>query len=70
MALFGPPAMSPFAPIGGIADVDVLRLNLLAPDTVEMILDERQPAGLQVEQFRCLLLRNRRFSKCLEVSFG
>jgi hypothetical protein len=31
---------------------DVLRLTLLAPDIVEMILDGRQPRGLQLEQLR------------------
>jgi hypothetical protein len=31
---------------------DVLRLNLLAPDIIEMILDGRQPPGLQFEQLR------------------
>jgi hypothetical protein len=31
---------------------DVLRLNLLAPDIVEMILDGRQPPALQVEKLR------------------
>jgi hypothetical protein len=31
---------------------DVLRLTLLAPDIVEMILDGRQPPGLQFEQLR------------------
>src|SRR3954447_1590183 len=31
---------------------DVLRLNLLAPDIVEMILDGRQPRGLQFEELR------------------
>ena len=31
---------------------DVLRLNLLAPDIVELILDGRQPPGLQFEQLR------------------
>jgi hypothetical protein len=31
---------------------DVLRLTLLAPDIIEMILDGRQPPGLQFEQFR------------------
>src|SRR5436190_16217571 len=31
---------------------DVLRLNLLAPDLIEMILDGRQPPGLQFEQLR------------------
>jgi hypothetical protein len=31
---------------------DVLRLTLLAPDIVEMILDGRQPPGLQFAQFR------------------
>ena len=31
---------------------DVLRLTLLAPDTIEMILDGRQPRGLQFEQLR------------------
>jgi hypothetical protein len=31
---------------------DVLRLNLLAPDIIEMILDGRQPPGLQFDQFR------------------
>jgi hypothetical protein len=31
---------------------DVLRLTLLAPDIVEMILDGRQPPGLQFQQFR------------------
>jgi hypothetical protein len=29
---------------------DVLRLTLLAPDIIEMILDGRQPRGLQFEQ--------------------
>jgi hypothetical protein len=40
------------AAIGGIADVEVLRLTLLAPDIIEMILDGRQPPGLQFEQLR------------------
>jgi hypothetical protein len=40
------------AAIGGIADVDVLRLTLLAPDIIEMILDGRQPPSLQFEQLR------------------
>ena len=31
---------------------DLLRLNLLAPDIIEMILDGRQPPGLQFEQLR------------------
>lgn len=31
---------------------DVLRLTLLAPDIVEMILDGRQPPGLQFEALR------------------
>ncbi len=31
---------------------DVLRLTLLAPDIVEVILDGRQPPGLQFEQLR------------------
>ena len=31
---------------------DVLRLTLLAPDIIEMILDGRQPPGLQFEQLR------------------
>jgi hypothetical protein len=31
---------------------DVLRLPLLAPDIIEMILDGRQPRGLQFEQLR------------------
>jgi hypothetical protein len=31
---------------------DVMRLNLLAPDIIEMILDGRQPPGLQFEQLR------------------
>jgi hypothetical protein len=31
---------------------DVLRLTLLAPDIIEMILDGRQPRGLQFEQLR------------------
>jgi hypothetical protein len=30
----------------------VLRLTLLAPDIAEMILDGRQPSGLQFEQLR------------------
>jgi len=30
----------------------VLRLNLLAPDIIEMILDGRQPPELQFQQFR------------------
>jgi hypothetical protein len=38
--------------MGGIANVDVLRLTLLAPDIVEMILDGRQSPGLQFEQLR------------------
>ena len=31
---------------------DVLRLTLLAPDIIEMVLDGRQPPGLQFEQVR------------------
>lgn len=31
---------------------DVLRLNLLAPDIVEMVLDGRQPPALQFEKLR------------------
>src|SRR3954454_6742511 len=31
---------------------DVLRLNLLAPDIIEMILDGRQPPTLQLEKLR------------------
>jgi hypothetical protein len=31
---------------------DVLRLTLLAPDMIEMILDGRQPPGLQFERLR------------------
>jgi hypothetical protein len=31
---------------------DVLRLNLLAPDIIEMILDGRHPSGLQFNQLR------------------
>ena len=31
---------------------DVLRLTLLAPDIIEMILDGRQPPGLQFERLR------------------
>lgn len=31
---------------------DVLRLTLLAPDIIEMILDGRQPLGIQFEQLR------------------
>jgi hypothetical protein len=31
---------------------DVLRLTLLTPDIIEMILDGRQPPGLQFEQLR------------------
>lgn len=31
---------------------DVLRLNLLAPDIIEMILDGRQPPTLQFEALR------------------
>ena len=46
------------AAIGGIADVDVLYLTLLAPDVIEMILDGRQPLGLQFEQFRKSLHSN------------
>ena len=36
---------------------DVLRLMLLAPDIIEMILDGRQPRGLQFEQLRKSLPR-------------
>ena len=38
------------AAIGGIADVEVLRLTLLAPDIIEMILDGRQPKGLRLAE--------------------
>jgi hypothetical protein len=51
------------AAIGEIADVEVLRLTLIAPDIVEMILDGRQPPALQFEQFRKSLHSNGRHNE-------